>query len=220
MRFQIEGMVCQAWLLLRMARYGNSFCTALQIEASLRELNVMDHPFMDQMAALKAHCLLGSSKVRTTSTCTMFEMHAYHHGMIMLSSTYGCGRVSRVLLLHEAHILVKSKYREPHIYMHNTLQYADAERVFNNLLGQSDVTKSRSARGLIFKGLANIKEVCVCVCFCFCNEYMIPASGPWDMRFFLGDKYPTSNEYHVGLKSACTYTDLNVSLHLIQSRRG
>jgi hypothetical protein len=43
------------------------------------------------------------------------------------------------------------------------LQYADAERIFKTLLAQSGGTKSRSTRGLILKGLANIKEVCACV---------------------------------------------------------
>lgn len=60
---QVEGMLCQAWLLLRMARYGDSFCTALQLEASLKSLGMFEHPAVNQAAALKAHCLLGANKV-------------------------------------------------------------------------------------------------------------------------------------------------------------
>ncbi len=71
-------MLCQTWLLLRMARYGDSFCTALQLEASLKASNMIEHSATHQAAALKAYALLGSNKVQHALECHEKLVHCQY----------------------------------------------------------------------------------------------------------------------------------------------
>ena len=68
---EIEGLHCQAKLLLRMCRYGDAFCTLLALEHGLSDLNLTRHPYVRECEVFKAQCLLGAGKYEEANA--MFE---------------------------------------------------------------------------------------------------------------------------------------------------